>query len=297
MSNSALSTQHSALHIGTAGWNYRDWAGNFYPEGISDSKEMLDEYVKRFKTVELDSTFYGIPRPNTVADWHERTPPDFIFAAKFPRVITHDKKLFDTQAETDEFLTTMAALGAKMGPFVLQFPYSFKPTEENYAALETYVAALPPTTATNEDGTVHPYRYAVEVRHKGWLDNKLYNILRFHNIALALTSSDAPWMPRYMDVATTDFVYMRWLGDLQEPITVRDRSEELQKWAEIAKKLLTDGHKVWGYFNNQWAGHAPTSTEEFIELVNALCRSTTPGTMTLTTNGGRRAAPAACCTR
>ncbi len=266
--DSAPSTQHSALHVGTAGWNYKEWAGNFYPEGMSDSKTMLDEYVKHFQTVELDSTFYGIPRATSVADWQQRTPADFIFAAKFPRIITHDKKLFDAQAETDEFITTMAVLGSKMGPFVLQFPYSFKPTEENYAALETYLAALPPITATDADGVVHPYRYAVEVRHKGWLGDKLYNILRFHNIALTLTSNAAPWLPRYLDVATTDFVYIRWLGEMDKPIEAQDRSEDLQKWAEIAKKMLAEGRTVWGYFNNQWAGHAPSSADEFIKLVN-----------------------------
>lgn len=267
MANSAPSTQHSSLHIGTAGWNYKEWAGTLYPEGMSDSKEMLAEYVKHFNTVELDSTFYGIPRPNVVTDWHQRTPASFTFAAKFPRIITHDKKLFNAQQETDEFLTNMAALGTKLGPLVMQFAYGFKPTDENYAALENYLGILPPATP-DTNGGAHPYRYVVEVRHKGWLNDRLYNLLHSHNIALALTSSDAPWMPRYMDEATTDFVYIRWLGDADKPIEYRDRSEELKGWADIARKHLAEGREVWGYFNNQWAGYAPGSAADFLALLN-----------------------------
>lgn len=255
----------ATLHIGTAGWNYKEWVGNFYAAGMSDSKAMLEEYARHFDSVELDTTFYGVPRATTISDWRERTPANFHFAAKFPRTITHERRLYAAAVPTAEFLDAIGGLGAKLGPLVLQFPYSFKPTAENYAALEEYLAALPTTLA--EQPSV-PYRYAVEVRHKGWLDERLYRVLRFHNVALALTSSDTPWLPRYSEVATADFVYIRWLGAVDKLIVERERSEDLQGWAAIAQKHLTEGRDVWGYFNNQWAGYAPGSADAFIKLVN-----------------------------
>ncbi len=267
MNASNLKPQISNLHIGTAGWNYREWVGNFYPTGTK-AEAMFAYYATRFDTVELDTTFYGIPRPTTVAGWRERATPGFTFAAKFPRLITHDKKLHDAAMETAEFLTTMAGLGDKMGPFVLQFPYSFKPSDDNLAALTAYLANLPATSV----GDGLRYRYAVEVRHKGWLTDTLYDLLRAHNVALVLTSLDQPWMPQYMDTVTADFSYIRWLGNIEGPIQpddhiVADRSADLQRWAEITRDILKGGREVWGYFNNHWAGYSPGSAEQFLALI------------------------------
>ena len=109
------------LYLGTQGWSYPSWVGSFYPSGTSTS-EYLPEYTKSFNTVELDTTFYGVPRQSTIAGWLERTPAGFRFAAKFPKTITHEKALRDAVPETTYFVEAMAGLDDKLGPLLLQMP-------------------------------------------------------------------------------------------------------------------------------------------------------------------------------
>ena len=115
-----------ALHVGTMGWSYGFWKGTFYPEKLP-SKEFLGYYARQFGTVEVDSTFYRIPRTQTVTDWKTQTPEDFVFSLKFPQVITHIKMLEDCQEETNVFLEHASLLKEKLGVLLLQFPYAFKP--------------------------------------------------------------------------------------------------------------------------------------------------------------------------
>src|ERR671921_479125 len=176
------------LYLGTSGWSYSDWEGTLYPEAIP-SGSRLAEYVKRFATVEIDSTFYGTPRRSTVQKWREISPEGFLFAAKFPQEVTHDLNLVDANAKTENFLRTMAGLGDRLGPLLLQLPPSF--TVEGMGVLEDFLSTLPPGP-----------RYAVEVRHRSWLGSDLPEMLREQRVALTLV--DYPRMPR-MDGATADF--------------------------------------------------------------------------------------------
>src|SRR5215471_10433600 len=119
---SARMASMSNLFIGTSSFSAKGWVGSFYPRGTR-SKEFLAYYASRFKTVELDTTYYAIPGAETVQGWKERTPADFLFCAKVPRIITHEKLLVDCERELREFLNSMAILGDKLGPLVLQFSY------------------------------------------------------------------------------------------------------------------------------------------------------------------------------
>src|SRR5512147_2680912 len=112
------------IYLGTQSWSNKNWHGNFYP-AKSVAVQFLEEYAKKFNAVEIDSSFYAIPRAEIVQHWYEYVPKDFRFAAKFPGVITHEKVLKDVEAETKQFLNVMATLKEKLGPLVLQFPYSF----------------------------------------------------------------------------------------------------------------------------------------------------------------------------
>ena len=113
------------VHIGTMGWSYDFWTGNFYPEDTKPDS-FLSEYAKHFHTVEVDNTFYRIPNKDTVIKWREQTPPDFLFSAKFPRRITHEKMLRDCEDSAKFFLERISLLEDKLGPLLLQFPYAFK---------------------------------------------------------------------------------------------------------------------------------------------------------------------------
>ncbi len=241
------------FHIGTMGWSYDFWKGNFYSEG---AKDLLEEYAKNFDSVEMDSTFYRIPSRNTVMKWKEEVPDNFIFSAKFPRKITHIKMLSDCREELDVFLEHMSLLGDKLGPMLLQLPPSFKP--EKAEILKDFLSVLP-------DG----YRYAVEIRNKKWLNEEFYDILRNEAVALALI--DHPWMPE-MNTITADFTYIRWEGDRNKVNgrlgkIERDRSGEIKEWGMKIRDFL-DTVEVYGYFSKTYSGFPPQDVRMLLENIS-----------------------------
>ena len=244
------------LHLGTQGWSYKSWVGSFYPAN-TPAADYLSQYARQFRAVEIDSTYYGAPRPQTVHQWREITPADFRFAAKFPQAITHEKMLKDAAPETLHFLDAMAPLGEKLGPLLLQFPYQFKP--DQHPALAEFLAALP-----------REFRYAVEVRHRGWLNDAFFDLLAQHHVALAL--ADYAYMPK-LDRATTDFVYIRWLGnrkdipdDHYETVRIQ-RDQELDRWGDVITQFLDQGVTVWGFANNHYQGHSPATVRSLLERI------------------------------
>lgn len=240
--------------LGTQGFSFKDWVGPFYPEGTSQST-FLEEYAKRLPIVEIDSTFYGAPRATTVEGWKRRTPAGFQFAAKFPKLITHEKKLDRALGDAEAFIGMMQALGDKLALLTLQFAYDFTP--DHFERLEAFLAALPKGV-----------RYAVELRNRGWINPNLGEMLSQHNIALVL--QDLHSMPK-LDWITADFSVIRWLGrrkDIEEFDRIQiDRTQELQGWAERVRTFLHDGVDVFGFFNNHYAGHSPASVRQFASVL------------------------------
>ena len=114
------------LFIGTQGFAFKDWVGPFFPRGMAPSRH-LEWYSRQFRTIEINTSFYGVPRPATVDGWQRRVPEGFRFAAKFPQEITHEKMLVGCEALTERFIETMRGLGDKLGPLLLQFSYQFDP--------------------------------------------------------------------------------------------------------------------------------------------------------------------------
>ena len=258
------------LLLGTSSWSSEDWVGVFYPPGTA-AAGYLAEYAKHFGTVEVDATFYRTPSPSMVKNWRDRTPPGFLFAAKLPRTITHDKVLEDCSAELKEFLGVMDLLGDKLGPLLFQFPYFNK---QAFAKADDFLSRLEPFLARLPAG----YSYAVELRNKSWIGPRLLNLLRKKMIALALI--DHPWMTPISQLAgkfdpvTADFAYIRWLGDRKgieektkhwDRILV-DREREMEIWIAEIRKLLARRIRVYGYFNNHYAGFAPGSITLFQQV-------------------------------
>ena len=238
------------------GWSYRFWLGNFYPEGLK-SKEFLTEYSKHFDTVELDSTFYRIPRPETVIEWKNQTRTGFLFAAKFPRIITHIKMLKDCEELVERFFGRLSELQEKLGPLLLQLPPRFN--NEHIQRLTDFLSVLP-----------SQHRFAVEVRHPKLLGNELYSLLRNNEIALTLVSSS--FMPRVEEL-TANFVYIRLEGDRTRikgtlgKVEV-DRTEEIKKWAEKIVRYQ-DSHEVFVYFSKYYSGHPPTDATKLTKFLHA----------------------------
>jgi uncharacterized protein YecE (DUF72 family) len=249
--------------IGTQGWNYAAWVGPFYPPGTRAS-DFLPTYARAFRAVEVDSTFYAVPDARAVRAWRERTPPDFTFALKMPKEITHERRLRKADDLVREFLDRVRELGPKLGPILLQMAPDFAPDE--LPAVEQFVTSLP-----------RDLRFALELRQSRWMRSdvlpRVLELLARHGIALAL--SDGRWIRRetMLELAerpTADFLYVRWMGPDREITDYShvqfDRSEEIRAWSEVLKRAVHT-KEIYGFFNNHFAGHSPASAREMQGLL------------------------------
>ncbi len=241
----------TAIRLGTQGWSYVDWNGVFYPPG-SKQEDRLPFYAEVFDTVELDTTFYGAPKATIARSWERHTPDGFTFAAKVPRAITHEAGFRDCAEAFTDFVRALDPLGAKRGPLLAQTPAEFVRDETTQRSLATFVAAKPAEV-----------KLVAEFRHASWHVPEVYDLLRAHGVSLAWTE----WreLPR-VDQVTADFLYLRWLGDRREiekyDRVQIDRADSFQSWEGAIMAQLGKVQEVYGYFNNHWAGHSPSSANE-----------------------------------
>lgn len=258
--------------LGSSAFTAEGWPGTFYPAGMKPA-DFLSYYATKFNTVELDNTFYRTPSVSTVEGWNLKTPPGFIFAAKIPQIITHEKVLVDCEDDLSHFLKTMDTLGDKLGPLLFQFGYfnksAFKSAAEFLARLKPFLKKLP-----------KGYMFAVEIRNKYWIDQRYADLLREHNVAMALI--DQSWVPRpwemkqKIDLATTDWTYVRWLGDRKgieaETKTwdkvIVDRTKDLKNWVEVLKQMVNTKKilKMFAFANNHYQGFGPGTVKLFMDL-------------------------------
>lgn len=258
------------IRIGTSSWSSKDWVGPFYPRGTRP-EQFIAYYSGIYDTVEIDATFYRLPTKANVRAWRERTPDGFRFAVKTPRSITHEKILVDADDEMRLFLDTINDLGDRLGPVLLQFPYfnkgKFSKREQFFERLDAFLEGLP-----------GEFDYVVELRNRAWIRRELVELCNARNVALAWV--EQAWMPsagEWPKLAAgleSRFAYIRWLGDHQaiEQLTkkwdqpVIDKSDVLRAWIEVLRELRRRQIAIYGYFNNHFAGHAPSSVELFREL-------------------------------
>ena len=249
--------QKSIIRIGTSGFCYKDWLGNFYPQFCPEA-DFLRFYASRFKTVEIDSTFYKMPTAETVKKWCCSTPENFVFTAKFPKEITCQGCPGDSVEQAKAFIKMMNKCGSKLGPLLIQIPVHFKP--DRFEALARLLNALPDNT-----------KYALEIRDKCWLEvDRLFEILKEKNIAFSMI--DHPWMPK-VSIQTADFVYFRFLGDRKAverdfSFVRYERDEDLAFWTEAIKKYSHQDIPCYGYVNNHYSGHAPSTAQKLVELIS-----------------------------
>jgi uncharacterized protein YecE (DUF72 family) len=248
------STKQKQIFVGTSGFSYKDWLGNFYPQ-FCPQKDFLRFYSRVLRTVEIDSSFYRIPSVETVKRWKKVTPDDFRFSAKFPRTVTHEGDIDSRISNASAFIETISHLDDKLGPLLLQFPYSFKP-ENGREILDGLLSFLP-----------RDVKIALEIRNKKWLSDEFFGLLEKHNIALCLV--DHPWMPRKTAV-TADFLYVRFLGDRKKISSdfsyIRfDREEDLDWWARLIDEYSSSCEEIYAYINNHYSGHSPTTAKQLID--------------------------------
>ncbi len=275
------------LLVGTSSWSNKDWCGTFYPQTIEPG-QMISVYAQKFPTVEIDSTWHYMPNQRMVDAWKARTPDGFIFSAKVPKVISHEKYLEDCEAELKEYLSVMERLGDKLGPMVLQFPYVAKGKDQQeyetgadfLSRLKGFIGLLP-----------KEFKWGVEIRNSKWLRPELLDTIRSRNISLVFinyyTMDPLPKLAHRKDILTADFVYIRFLGNHREmdeavkkarsegmrkkewDSVLVDRTEEMKSWIPPIKELVGRKFPVYIYFNNHYAGYAPGSIELFSKLYSA----------------------------
>lgn len=258
------------IRVGTLGLTAPGWEGSFYPAGLKPS-QYLSYYAQHFDSLEVDSTFYEVPSPSTIKGWALETPKGFLFSARIPKIITHDKVLVDCDTEFARFLETITLLEDKLGVILFQFPYFSKAQFKSGAEFLTRLTFFAKKLSKN-------CRFAVEIGNKNWLNARFADALRDHNIALVL--QDHSWMPRPTELfdkfnpLTASFAYVRWLGDRKgasmEAKTwdreIVDRSRELREWVEVFKKIIERHIPIFAYADNRYAGHAPATAATFKKM-------------------------------
>jgi uncharacterized protein YecE (DUF72 family) len=238
------------IRVGCSGWNYADWRGRLYPEGLGTAR-WLSRYAEEFDTVEVNSTFYRLPTVKAVQGWVEQTPTDFVFAVKMSRYVTHVKRLRDLPPSMELFYSRIEPLvrSRKLGPVLWQLPPTFRRDDERLAAA---LEQLPPG------------RHAFEFRHPSWFAAEVMDLLRSRGVALVI--GDRPEVHAFQThELTADWTFVRFHAGTRG--SRGNYSEaELREWADCLRSWQV--REGYVYFNNDWEGFAPRNALRLRELVD-----------------------------
>jgi uncharacterized protein YecE (DUF72 family) len=227
------------VHVGCSGWVYPHWRERLYPKGLPQ-REWLPYYAERFDTVEINNTFYRLPKPSAVEGWVEQSPAGFIFAVKASRYLTHVKRLKTLDPYVERFFEPLEALTRteKFGPLLWQFPANFHRNDER---LSNALQALPSG------------RHAFEFRHESWFADDVYELLREHGAALVIGDESSRWVST-PHVRTADWTYIRLHHGSRGRHGNYSRAE-IETWSRRISQWRRDT-EVYIYFNNDWEGYA-----------------------------------------
>ena len=239
--------------MGTSGWSYKEWIGPFYSK---TDRSMLQAYTKVFRTAEIDSTFYRYPSKGTVMGWTRYSPEEFVYTAKLPGLITHEKNL-DLSKGVEEDLKAFVELmeplylNGKLGCILIQLPPKFGFNPEK---LEQFLEILP--TQVN---------FAVEFRDKSWIRNETWALLE--KCQVAYTIVDEPLLPPEVHI-TSRIAYFRWHGRGSRPwYDYRYPSNELEPWVSKVKEVAGKTKRTYGFFNNHFHGYAVENCIQIMEML------------------------------
>ncbi len=225
-----------------------------------ENRSWLPYYSQVFNYVEIDSTFYNIPSELMVKNWDKRTPDNFRFTAKFPKIISHEKRFKNVEKQLELFYERMEPLKEKILALLIQLPPSYK-IKEGLEDLSSYNFFF--------DGS---FRYAVEVRHPSWFNDLAYNFFKNNNISMVWSQMDRLQTP---PIVTSDFVYLRLIGDRRLAETEFgkiqiDRTDEIRNWANKMKEVRRNEKDVKiGIVaaNNHYGGYGPGTVDIFRQSI------------------------------
>ena len=226
------------IRIGCSGWQYKHWRNDFYPPGLPQS-QWFARYAQHFDTVEINNSFYRLPPPETFSKWREQAPAQFLYAVKASRFLTHMKKLKDPEEPLSRFFESARELGPKLGPVLYQLPPLWSVDVDRF---EHFLRALP-----------KGYRHTVEFRDTSWYDERVYALMRKHQVALCLHDMAGSASGR---LVVGPFVYVRFHHGTKK-YGGRYSDARLDEWADWLTDRVRDGLDVFTYFNNDTGGHAP----------------------------------------
>jgi uncharacterized protein YecE (DUF72 family) len=235
------------FRVGTSGYQYRHWKGDFYPAELSQ-REWFGFYTRQYDTVEINNTFYRIPGPETFDRWRDEAPPGFRFALKYSRYATHMKRLKDPGEALERFLEPAERLGARLGPILVQLPPSWGAHSER---LDSFLREAP-----------RRHRFAVELRDKAWLCKEVYDVLRERGAALVIHDM----IEDHPVELTAGWTYLRFHG---RRYTTGYSPQALAAQARRIRCWLAEGHDVYAFFNNDVGGHAPCNASDLRRFVEA----------------------------
>ncbi len=239
------------VRIGCSGWNYKEWRGRFYPDGLPP-RDWLQHYAGRFDTVEVNSTFYRLASRDAVERWVAQTPGDFLFAPKASRYLTHVRRLRDLGRGVRRFYAPLAPLhdAGRLGPTLWQLPETF---HRDDGLLGRTLEALP-------EG-----RHCFEFRHPSWFVEPVFTLLRDSGVALVI--GDHPERPFQAYELTAGWTFIRFHYGRRGRGGNYSLSE-LQTWKRRIAAWRSRV-EVFGYFNNDWRGFAPRNAKWLVDRLSA----------------------------
>lgn len=240
-----------AFHVGTSGWSYDHWKGLFYPEHLK-AKDYFSFYTRHFDCVELNTSFYRLPKKKTVSHWKKQAPPDFIFCPKLSRFITHIKKLHDCRQPLKGFLEVFKRLKKQMGPILVQLPPRLKFDNPNTHAFFQMLKRF------------RSFTFAIEARDASWMSDRALDFIADKGMAWVI----ADWGNGHpcCEEVTSNTVYLRFHGPGAEYAS-KYSDRQLKVWARKTQKWLKEGKDVWAFFNNDGYGYAIQNAKTFKSMV------------------------------
>lgn len=234
-------------HLGCSGWHYDDWKGVFYPKELPKSK-WLPYYAGKFNTVEINNSFYQLPKKDTFRKWYEQSPEHFRFSVKGSRYITHLKKLNDIKKPLHNFYDHASLLEEKLGCVLWQLPPNLHKDVERLKGFCQSVSS--------------DFKNVIEFRHKSWFTNKVYDVLAENKVAFCIIST-----PEFPETAksTADFAYVRLHGKSSDWYKYDYSNEELQHWNRKIKALKVK--ELYAYFNNDYDANAVRNCQTLMEMI------------------------------
>jgi len=228
------------LYVGTSGYSYKEWKGPFYPKDLP-ATQMLRFYSERFRTVEINSTFFALPKASVLEQWAGAVDDDFHFAFKAPKSITHVQPLNDKGEVLSKLLEVVGTLKTRLGPLLFQLPPTLK---KDVLRLRSFLALLPPQGRT-----------AFEFRHPSWFDDEIIGLLRDHGVALCIADTDDTLEVPF--VATTNCGYIRLRRLAYDDAAVTEWTQRIQR---------QDWKEVYVFFKHEDEGNGPRLAQRMMDL-------------------------------